>query len=135
MISLTRARISKFRARDNVFLKLCHLEMCVIFFCVQVCTNVNKCFCNPGWSGTDCSIVQSIPTPSTTSTLEPVNKPDNKMVKKETPYGKPRFLMQQKKKRKRKNKTTFFPYYLKLEDKSGKLMRHSFLQNCFTSVL
>ncbi|XP_020279213.1 disintegrin and metalloproteinase domain-containing protein 11 isoform X2 [Pseudomyrmex gracilis] len=52
-----------------------------------VCTNVNKCFCNPGWSGTDCSIVQSIPTPSTTSTSEPVNKPDNKMVKKETPYG------------------------------------------------
>ncbi|KAK2583419.1 hypothetical protein KPH14_009404 [Odynerus spinipes] len=27
-----------------------------------VCTNANKCYCNPGWSGTDCSIQQDITT-------------------------------------------------------------------------
>ncbi|XP_011697444.1 PREDICTED: disintegrin and metalloproteinase domain-containing protein 11 isoform X2 [Wasmannia auropunctata] len=52
-----------------------------------VCTNVNKCYCFPGWSGPDCSIEQSIPTLSpTTPTPEVVHKSDSKLEKKETPY-------------------------------------------------
>ncbi|XP_025986228.2 disintegrin and metalloproteinase domain-containing protein 22 isoform X6 [Solenopsis invicta] len=52
-----------------------------------VCTNANKCYCFLGWSGTDCSIEQSVPTISpTTPTTEVVQKSD-KMEKKETPYG------------------------------------------------
>ncbi|XP_025986225.2 disintegrin and metalloproteinase domain-containing protein unc-71 isoform X3 [Solenopsis invicta] len=51
-----------------------------------VCTNANKCYCFLGWSGTDCSIEQSVPTISpTTPTTEVVQKSD-KMEKKETPY-------------------------------------------------
>ncbi|XP_034185476.1 disintegrin and metalloproteinase domain-containing protein mind-meld isoform X4 [Osmia lignaria lignaria] len=54
-----------------------------------VCTNANKCYCYPGWSGPDCSIVQEIPThPPTTSSTESSgkNSTDPKLVKKETPY-------------------------------------------------
>ncbi|XP_076396944.1 disintegrin and metalloproteinase domain-containing protein mind-meld isoform X4 [Megachile rotundata] len=54
-----------------------------------VCTNVNKCYCNPGWNGSDCSIAQDIPThPPTTSSTESAgkNSSDPKLVKKETPY-------------------------------------------------
>ncbi|XP_063983503.1 disintegrin and metalloproteinase domain-containing protein 33 isoform X5 [Diachasmimorpha longicaudata] len=56
-----------------------------------VCTNVNKCHCEPGWSGPDCSIQSYIPTPkpTTTSTEAPAGKPTesaNKHQKKETPY-------------------------------------------------
>ncbi|XP_076684609.1 disintegrin and metalloproteinase domain-containing protein mind-meld isoform X3 [Andrena cerasifolii] len=54
-----------------------------------VCTNTNKCYCDDGWSGTDCSIVQDIPThpPMTLTTESPGNKStDLKMIKKETPY-------------------------------------------------
>jgi len=58
---------------------------------LQACTNVNKCYCYPGWSGPDCSLAQSIPTASPT-TAEPEvvqSKSDSKiMEKKETPYGK-----------------------------------------------
>jgi len=55
----------------------------------QVCTNANKCYCFPGWSGPDCSIEQYIPTMSpTTSSPEVVGKADPKLEKKETPYGK-----------------------------------------------
>ncbi|XP_043512070.1 disintegrin and metalloproteinase domain-containing protein 11-like isoform X10 [Frieseomelitta varia] len=54
-----------------------------------VCTNMNKCYCNLGWSGPDCSIQQEIPTlPPTTSSTESAgkNSSDPKLVKKETPY-------------------------------------------------
>ncbi|KAI4494456.1 hypothetical protein M0802_008948 [Mischocyttarus mexicanus] len=55
-----------------------------------VCTNTNKCYCNPGWSGTDCSIQQDIPTlgPAIPAT-EPsdVGSSTPNMGKKETPYG------------------------------------------------
>lgn len=57
---------------------------------LQACTNVNKCYCYPGWSGPDCSLAQSIPTPLPT-TAEPEvvqTKSDSKLEKKETPYGK-----------------------------------------------
>lgn len=52
----------------------------------QVCTNANKCFCNLGWSGTDCSIQVDI---STTNAPVVVFTQDSsiKMEKKETPYG------------------------------------------------
>ncbi|XP_035721048.1 disintegrin and metalloproteinase domain-containing protein 11-like isoform X18 [Vespa mandarinia] len=54
-----------------------------------VCTNSNKCYCNPGWSGTDCSIQQEIPTivpavPTTEPSDEGSSTPN--MGKKETPY-------------------------------------------------
>ncbi|XP_011306245.1 disintegrin and metalloproteinase domain-containing protein 9 isoform X7 [Fopius arisanus] len=56
-----------------------------------VCTNINKCHCEIGWSGPDCSIQSYIPTPkpTTTSTETPGSKPTesaNKHQKKETPY-------------------------------------------------
>ncbi|XP_054286585.1 disintegrin and metalloproteinase domain-containing protein 12 isoform X4 [Macrosteles quadrilineatus] len=55
------------------------------------CSNLNKCYCHQGWSGTDCSIqVEIIPT------LEPFNEAahvtsknddlTDQMQKKETPY-------------------------------------------------
>ncbi|XP_076237626.1 disintegrin and metalloproteinase domain-containing protein mind-meld isoform X9 [Calliopsis andreniformis] len=54
-----------------------------------VCTNMNKCYCNLGWSGPDCSIKQEIPTlPPTTHMPESAgkNNSDPKPRKKETPY-------------------------------------------------
>ncbi|XP_061934664.1 disintegrin and metalloproteinase domain-containing protein 11 isoform X39 [Apis cerana] len=54
-----------------------------------VCTNLNNCYCNLGWSGPDCSIEQDIPTaPPITSSTEAAGKngTDTKLVKKETPY-------------------------------------------------
>ncbi|XP_053982119.1 disintegrin and metalloproteinase domain-containing protein unc-71 isoform X5 [Hylaeus volcanicus] len=54
-----------------------------------VCTNMNKCYCNLGWSGTDCSIEQAIPTsPPTTTRTEAASKngTESRQVKKETPY-------------------------------------------------
>ncbi|XP_044585956.1 disintegrin and metalloproteinase domain-containing protein 9 isoform X13 [Cotesia glomerata] len=56
-----------------------------------VCTNLNKCYCNIGWSGTDCSIQMDIPTlePLTTTTGAPSKAADaagTKLQKKETPY-------------------------------------------------
>ncbi|XP_033231611.1 disintegrin and metalloproteinase domain-containing protein 19 isoform X2 [Belonocnema kinseyi] len=56
-----------------------------------VCTNINKCYCNPGWTGPDCSIQQAIPTEASTTstTAAPGNASttDMKLDKKETPYG------------------------------------------------
>ncbi|XP_057670730.1 disintegrin and metalloproteinase domain-containing protein 11 isoform X2 [Diorhabda carinulata] len=54
-----------------------------------VCTNQNKCFCDSGWTGSDCSIqVETTPPPSQ-ATLSPGLSPTNlqeQMTKKETPY-------------------------------------------------
>ncbi|XP_037027838.1 disintegrin and metalloproteinase domain-containing protein unc-71 [Bradysia coprophila] len=49
-----------------------------------VCTNTNRCFCDTGYSGPDCSI--KVPTTTAPPTDAPT--PDNaiKMEKKETPY-------------------------------------------------
>ncbi|XP_012219539.2 disintegrin and metalloproteinase domain-containing protein 9 isoform X6 [Linepithema humile] len=54
-----------------------------------VCTNVNKCYCDPGWSGPDCSIEQFIPTalPTPSTPESPKSGSDSKLEKKETPYG------------------------------------------------
>uniref|UniRef100_A0ABD2VXS6 Uncharacterized protein n=1 Tax=Trichogramma kaykai TaxID=54128 RepID=A0ABD2VXS6_9HYME len=53
-----------------------------------VCSNINKCHCDHGWSGPDCSLQQELPTQTTVSsvgiTFSPSSK--NKMEKKETPY-------------------------------------------------
>ncbi|XP_012219541.2 disintegrin and metalloproteinase domain-containing protein 12 isoform X12 [Linepithema humile] len=53
-----------------------------------VCTNVNKCYCDPGWSGPDCSIEQFIPTalPTPSTPESPKSGSDSKLEKKETPY-------------------------------------------------
>ncbi|XP_017787507.1 PREDICTED: uncharacterized protein LOC108570212 isoform X3 [Habropoda laboriosa] len=55
-----------------------------------VCTNVNKCYCYPGWDGTDCSIEQDIPTlPPTTTRPESAatnSSTTAKPARKETPY-------------------------------------------------
>ncbi|XP_015607656.1 disintegrin and metalloproteinase domain-containing protein 19 [Cephus cinctus] len=54
-----------------------------------VCTNANKCHCDIGWSGPDCSIQQDIPTtgPTTSSTALPGKSDlDSKIGKKITPY-------------------------------------------------
>ncbi|XP_076169368.1 disintegrin and metalloproteinase domain-containing protein mind-meld isoform X5 [Ptiloglossa arizonensis] len=54
-----------------------------------VCTNMNKCYCNPGWCGPDCSIEQIIVTrPPTITRTEAAGKngTDTRLVKKETPY-------------------------------------------------
>ncbi|KMQ97432.1 adam 11 [Lasius niger] len=51
------------------------------------CTNVNRCYCYPGWSGPDCSLAQPIPT--VLPTLPPIikgNKSDSVLEKIETPY-------------------------------------------------
>ncbi|XP_060665493.1 uncharacterized protein LOC132797745 isoform X8 [Drosophila nasuta] len=49
------------------------------------CTNANRCFCDMGWGGTDCSTVVLLTTPLPT---EAFPTPENtiKMEKKETPY-------------------------------------------------
>lgn len=56
-------------------------------FCTQFCTNANRCFCDMGWGGPDCSTVVLLTTPMPTEAL-PTPENTIKMEKKETPYGK-----------------------------------------------
>lgn len=56
---------------------------------------MNKCHCEPGWSGPDCSMPVDIPnSPAPEGTPSPTEPPSSKsnlegqMNKKETPYGK-----------------------------------------------
>ncbi|XP_067640129.1 disintegrin and metalloproteinase domain-containing protein unc-71 isoform X9 [Eurosta solidaginis] len=51
-----------------------------------VCTNTNRCFCDMGWGGIDCSLVVLLTTPLPTEAL-PTAENTIKMEKKETPYG------------------------------------------------
>ncbi|XP_033243748.1 disintegrin and metalloproteinase domain-containing protein unc-71 isoform X2 [Drosophila miranda] len=51
-----------------------------------VCTNTNRCFCDMGWGGTDCSSVVLLTTALPTEAL-PTPENTIKMEKKETPYG------------------------------------------------
>ncbi|XP_011502475.1 PREDICTED: disintegrin and metalloproteinase domain-containing protein 11 isoform X3 [Ceratosolen solmsi marchali] len=53
-----------------------------------VCNNLNKCHCDLGWSGTDCSLQQEQPIEPIISSTEISSLPSakNKMEKKETPY-------------------------------------------------
>ncbi|KZC09204.1 Disintegrin and metalloproteinase domain-containing protein 11 [Dufourea novaeangliae] len=54
-----------------------------------VCTNTNKCYCNPGWTGPDCSIQSMVPThPATTARTGTPGKNISylKPEKIETPY-------------------------------------------------
>ncbi|ALC49632.1 mmd, partial [Drosophila busckii] len=50
------------------------------------CTNANRCFCDMGWGGSDCSQVVILTTPVPTEAL-PTPENTIKMEKKETPYG------------------------------------------------
>ncbi|CAH1154204.1 unnamed protein product [Phaedon cochleariae] len=54
------------------------------------CTNQNKCYCEVGWTGTDCSIQLEVtvapPLPTPPSDISPTNLQEH-MRKKETPYG------------------------------------------------
>ncbi|XP_073834320.1 disintegrin and metalloproteinase domain-containing protein mind-meld isoform X4 [Musca autumnalis] len=50
-----------------------------------VCTNTNKCFCDMGWGGFDCSLIVLLTTPLPTEAL-PTQENTIKMEKKETPY-------------------------------------------------
>ncbi|XP_050332243.1 disintegrin and metalloproteinase domain-containing protein unc-71 isoform X7 [Bactrocera neohumeralis] len=50
-----------------------------------VCTNTNRCFCDMGWGGVDCSLVVLLTTPLPTEAL-PTAENTIKMEKKETPY-------------------------------------------------
>lgn len=69
----------------------------------QVCTNVNRCFCNVGFTGPDCSIEVPITTYAPTDP-PPTHDSSIKMEKKETPYGKKEQLSYEKQ-IKQKNKT------------------------------
>ncbi|XP_052857388.1 zinc metalloproteinase-disintegrin-like VLAIP-B isoform X8 [Drosophila gunungcola] len=51
-----------------------------------VCTNSNRCFCDMGWGGNDCSSVVLLTTALPTEAL-PTPENTIKMEKKETPYG------------------------------------------------
>lgn len=62
----------------------------------QYCTNVNKCYCEVGWTGTDCSIQLEVTTPPlTTASVAPApsqdkgkgNNLEGFMKKNVTPYG------------------------------------------------
>ncbi|XP_066151988.1 disintegrin and metalloproteinase domain-containing protein unc-71 isoform X6 [Euwallacea fornicatus] len=54
------------------------------------CTNENKCWCEPGFNGSDCSIGSSLPPPSydivTPASTIPTTDLQEYMKKKETPY-------------------------------------------------
>lgn len=66
--------------------------------CPQICSNLNQCFCDNGWTGNDCATSVDIsPTSkqnSADATLSPEDKKkaknslEDKMIMKETPYGK-----------------------------------------------
>jgi hypothetical protein len=65
-------------------------------FYPQICSNLNQCFCDNGWTGNDCSIQLEISPTSQNSadvTLSPEdakkakNDLESKMIMKETPYG------------------------------------------------
>lgn len=72
---------------------------------VQECNNINKCYCESGWSGTDCSIETEIPelppAQSTSAAAAAAEAEKNKngltsiMKKNVTPYGKSTFVVQQ----------------------------------------
>ncbi|XP_041977445.1 disintegrin and metalloproteinase domain-containing protein 11 isoform X2 [Aricia agestis] len=52
-----------------------------------VCSNSNKCVCNRGWTGPDCSQPDALPPSPTPWVPENVTKAAYNMTKKETPYG------------------------------------------------
>lgn len=56
---------------------------------MQFCTNLNKCHCELGWGGPDCSLqVEVAPPPASTRAPETTQSDLSKiMQKKETPYG------------------------------------------------
>ncbi|KAK7602201.1 hypothetical protein V9T40_009642 [Parthenolecanium corni] len=62
-----------------------------------VCSNLNTCFCDQGWTGIDCSIEEILPTSTAASMTENTtsvatengtvrNSIEDKMTRKETPY-------------------------------------------------
>lgn len=57
---------------------------------LQYCTNQHKCFCDIGWTGSDCSIQMEMtpppPLPTPPPDISTTNLQDH-MKKKETPYG------------------------------------------------
>lgn len=53
----------------------------------QVCTNTNKCYCDLGWAGTDCTTTVIITT-TISSYVAVTMTQDEASGKKETQYGK-----------------------------------------------
>lgn len=53
---------------------------------IQVCTNTNRCFCDFGFTGPDCSIALPVTTPAPTE-AGPTQDNEIKTEKKETRYG------------------------------------------------
>ncbi|OWR48069.1 disintegrin and metalloproteinase domain-containing protein 12 [Danaus plexippus plexippus] len=57
-----------------------------------MCSNLNKCVCNRGWTGPDCSQPDALPPSPTPGIPENTTKAAYNMTKKETPYVRQRSI-------------------------------------------
>lgn len=79
--------------------KYMYKYLLVVHHLLQVCSNLNTCFCDKGWTGIDCSIEEILPTSTVASMIENStsvatengtvrNSIEDKMQRKEISYGK-----------------------------------------------